>query len=128
MSPRTCADCGRSLRKGEAFELDPTGFTRCRECVLVRTTRESRRDPPQAQLHETLMPPMTTWAATPPTESGWYRWRANRSSPMECVLLDIATGHVWRWGQQNASSLTASTRGEVAIGGEWWPHRIDEPR
>jgi len=47
---------------------------------------------------------------------------------MECVLVDIATGRVWRWGQQTASKLAASAKGEVAIGGEWWPLRIDEPR
>jgi hypothetical protein len=125
---RTCADCGRSLLEAEAFELDPSGYTRCRQCVLIRTRRTGPAAPAETQACETLMPPLTTWSTSPPTESGWYRWRASSSTSMECVLVDTATGRVWRWGNQNPSSLTASAGGEVAMGGEWWPHRIDEPR
>src|SRR5690349_18517637 len=51
---RSCAECGRSLQDGELFDLDPTGYTRCRECVEIRTNRATRTSshPPGAAARE----------------------------------------------------------------------------
>lgn len=61
------------------------------------------------------------WTTTPPDQPGWYWFRLDSEYP-ECVeIYDHADKGLCVGGGLSAITLDA-------VGGEWWPARIEEPK
>ncbi len=91
---------------------DPKLITRCRSLC-----------PPWVFEKETTLP---EWITTPPTEPGWYWWRRLHDNPRnKWRIINIRTGS-WP-GLACCDPMNRDLTTPVAIGGEWWPVRIEEP-
>jgi hypothetical protein len=115
-----CADCGRTLPFHEFLGLEKLRFARCLACKAAQTRSLAVKRSPTAEARVMLVPLGKRWTTSVPTESGWYRWRRDGKSSIECVLVDAQAARAWRCGDPTVYRLEAHN-GEPALHGEWWP-------
>lgn len=70
---------------------------------------------------------VTAWTKTPPSEPGWYWWRAHKKQVSAWPCL-ISPRLVRLWCEPSRAHGRTITAKRRRARGEWWPVRIEPPK